>query len=78
MPPKEHQRRFPSPWTATRVAGGWRVQDANGQDIAYVYGRDDQGASGSMMTVEEARRIAVNIARLPDLLRDRPPRKSDA
>ena len=49
--------------------GGWRVEDATGQPLAYVYGDDrPQGASSHVLTVDQARRIALGIARLPDLL----------
>jgi hypothetical protein len=49
--------------------GGWKVEDASGQALAWVYGEDrPQGASSRVLTVDEARRIAVNIARLQDLL----------
>jgi hypothetical protein len=33
-------RHFPPPWTAHKVAGGYRVDDAAGQALAYLYGRD--------------------------------------
>jgi len=62
-------RRFPPPWTVMRISGGWRIDDATGRPLAYVYGRDDGGGVASNhLTTDEARRIAVNIARLPDLL----------
>ena len=50
--------------------GGFKVVDANKQAIAYVYGhadrRDAETAKG--LTLDEARRIASNIAKLPTLL----------
>ncbi len=30
-------RRFPPPWTAEKIAGGYVVRDANGQTLAHVY-----------------------------------------
>jgi hypothetical protein len=44
--------------------------DSNGQTLAYVYGhadpRDAQIVYG--LTLDEAKRVASNIAKLPDLL----------
>jgi hypothetical protein len=33
-------RRLPAPWTAERIEGGFKVVDANGQSLAYVYCRE--------------------------------------
>ena len=68
-------RRFPPPWTVERIAGGFKVLDANGQSLAYVYSRETKDAANiaGMLTEDEARRIAANIAKLPVLLgRTRP------
>jgi hypothetical protein len=44
--------------------------DANGQVLAYVYGLDDyrDARIAKSLTLDEARRIASNIAKLPSLL----------
>lgn len=67
-----NRRRFPPPWTVEKTGGGFRVVDANGVLLAYVYARDDlaAGSQGSLwLTTDEARRIANGIAKLPGLLR---------
>jgi hypothetical protein len=33
------RRRFPSPWHADPMPGGYVVRDANGQALAYLYSR---------------------------------------
>jgi hypothetical protein len=32
--------RFPPPWTVQQIPGGYKVIDASGQALAYVYGRE--------------------------------------
>ena len=66
-------RRFPAPWTVEALDSGFKIVDANGQALAYVYGLDNarNAAIAKALTRDEARRIAANIAKLPDLLTDR-------
>ena len=67
-------RRFPPPWTVEAIDAGFKVIDSNGQSLAYVYGhadkRDAETAKG--LTLDEARRITSNIAKLPKLLGKEP------
>jgi hypothetical protein len=58
-------RRFPPPWRADKIPGGYVVRDANGQALAYFYSRDNESEAlqAKVLTKDEARRIAVNVAR---------------
>jgi hypothetical protein len=57
-------RRFPPPWTVETIPGGLKVCDANGQSLAYVYARENRNDAhlAKVLTEDEARRIASNIA----------------
>ena len=64
------QRRFPPPWRIERLPGGFKVVDAHGQSLAYFYARDNDNDAGTagVLTMDEARRLVSNFAKLPDLL----------
>jgi hypothetical protein len=67
MPPS----RFPPPWTVEDHNNAcFIVKDKNGYSLAYVYYEEEAGrrSAASLMTKDEARRIAANIAKLPGLL----------
>ena len=60
-------RRFPPPWSAEEVtANCFVVADASGQKLAYVYYENEPGrrSAAKLLSKDEARRIAANIAQL--------------
>jgi hypothetical protein len=60
-------RRFPPPWSVEETDACFIVRDANGQALAYVYFEGEPGrrSAARLLTRDEARRIAANIAKLP-------------
>src|SRR5262245_6783052 len=62
---------LPPPWRADKFSGGYVVRDANGFAVAYVYGRSTEAEAmeAKQMTMDEARRVASNIAKLPEMLK---------
>ncbi|HXQ84723.1 MAG TPA: hypothetical protein VN769_11725 [Xanthobacteraceae bacterium] len=69
------ERRFPLPWSIEELTESFVVHDATGQALAYVYFEDEPGrrAAAKLLTRDEARRIAANMAKLPDFLLRRSP-----
>jgi hypothetical protein len=55
-------RRFPPPWTAEETSACFLLRDADGEVLAYVYCEE---MAARLLTKDEARRIAANIAKLP-------------
>jgi hypothetical protein len=64
-------RRFPPRWRVELIEEGFKVLDATGQSLAYIYGRETKAAAdiAHVLTMDEARRVASNIAKLPQLLK---------
>ena len=72
MPVMTKPRRFPPPWDIEEHNQScYIVRDGKGQALAYVYFVSEPGrrTAAGLLTRDEARRIAANIAKLPGLLR---------
>jgi hypothetical protein len=58
-------RRFPAPWRAEPIPGGYIVRDANGQALAYLHSRDNpsEALQAKMLTPEGARDATRSTSR---------------
>ncbi len=65
------ERRFPPPWSVEELDACFVVTDSAGQKLAYVNFEEEPGrrSAAKLLTRDEARRIAANIAKLPVLLK---------
>ena len=70
----ESDSRFPPPWSVEETDACFIVKDGNRQALAFVYFEDKPGkrTAANLLTRDEARRIAENIAKLPELLSAEP------
>jgi hypothetical protein len=66
--PTQPPRRFPPPWTVEEATESFCIRDANGQVLAYVY-FEDEPQRHSIKRGAPVRLIAINIAKLPVLLK---------
>jgi hypothetical protein len=63
------RRRFP-PWQVFELPGGYAVEDAEGRRLCAFYARADSSTArqAGVLTIDEARQMALDFARLLELL----------
>jgi len=62
--------RFSAPWRIVEIPHGFGVDDATGQQLAVFYGLAEPNAARQtdFLTIDEARQMAVDFAKLPERL----------
>ena len=58
------RRRFPPPWSVVETPACFIVRDRAGQPLAHLYYEESAGRAANLLTKDEARRNARNIAKL--------------
>ena len=65
------ERRFPQPWSVEDIGGCFAVKASNGRPLVFIYYRNPAGrrSLAKLLTRNAARRIALCVAELPELLK---------
>jgi hypothetical protein len=61
-----NDRRFPPPWRADRIPGGYVVRDANGQALAYIYSRENEAEARQAKVLTPAILLRPKTAAMTD------------
>jgi len=64
------ERKFPPPWSVEEKSAHFAICDSNGQALAFVYFEKESGrrSAPNLLSKDEARRRATQMARVPELL----------